>query len=142
MAKIVVVDSDAIFALYNPNDPLNKQATQTLQQLIAQGFALIYPSSVLFEVVLLFQRVLPTPTVTTKLIGMMKNEQLQVHIIDTDILKESAALFNPSGSKKNTLTDCSVVIVAKRIKANGVFAYDSFYTKQGLKLAEDLIEIP
>ena len=140
MAKIVVVDSDAIFALYNPNDPLNKQATQTLQQLIAPGFALIHPTSVLFEVISLFQRILPTPTVTTKLIDMIKNNQLLVHIIDSDTLKESAALFDPSGSKKNTLIDCSVVITAKKIKANGVFAYDSFYTKQGLKSAEDLIE--
>lgn len=139
MTKSVVVDSDAIFAIYNPNDPLNKQATQTLQQLIAQGFALIYPTAVLFEVISLFQRVLPTPTITTKLIGMVKNDQLLIHVIDTDILKESAVLFDPSGSKKNTLIDCSVVIVARKIKAKGVFAYDSFYTKQGLKLAGGLI---
>ena len=132
MTKCVVVDSDAIFAIYNPNDPLNKQATQTFQQLIAQGFALIYPTSVLFEVISLFQRVLPTPTVITKLIGMVKNEQLLVHIIDTDILKESAALFNPSGSKKNTLIDCSVVVIAKKIKAKGVSVYESFYAKQGI----------
>lgn len=139
MAKIVVVDSDAIFAIYNPNDPLNSRATKTFQQLIAQGFALIYPTSVLFEVISLFQRVLPTPTVTTKLIDMIKNDQLLVHVIDSDTLKESAALFNPSASKKNTLIDCSIVIIANKIKAGGVFAYDSFYTKQGLKLAENLI---
>lgn len=139
MAKIVVVDSDSIFAIYNPNDPLNKQATQTFQQLIAQQFTLIYPTSVLFEVISLFQRVLPTPKVTERLTDMIKNDQLPIHIIDPETLKESAALFDPSGSKKNTLIDCSVVIVAKRLKASGVFAYDSFYTKQGLKLAEDLI---
>src|SRR3989344_3629504 len=139
MVKIVVVDSDAIFAIYNPNDPLNTQATKTFQQLIAQGFALIYPTSVIFEVISLFQRVLPTPTVTTKLIEMIKNDQLLVHVVDSDILKQSATIFDPSGSKKNTLIDCSVVIVARSIKAAGVFAYDSFYTKQGLKLAEDLI---
>jgi len=142
MVKIVVVDSDAIFAIYNPNDPLNKQATQTLQQLIAQGFALIYPTSVLFEVISLFQRVLPTPTVTKSLIEMIKNDQLPIHVVDIDTLKESASLFDPSGSKKNTLVDCSVVIVAKKIKAGGVFAYDEFYTKQGLKLAEDLVVEP
>lgn len=139
MAKSVVVDSDAIFAIYNPNDPLNKQATQTFKELISQGFQLIYPTSVIFEVISLFQRVLPTPTVTRRLIEMIKNGQLPIHVVDSDILKESAGLFDPSGSKRNTLIDCSVVVVAKKIKANGVFAYDSFYTKQGLKLAEDLI---
>lgn len=140
MAKTVVVDSDSIFAIYNPNDPLNTQATQTFQQLIAQGFQLIYPTSVLFEIISLFQRVLPTPTVTSKLIDMIKNDQLLIHVVDNELLKESAAIFDPSGSKKNTLIDCSVVIVAKKIKAYGVFAYDSFYQKKGLKLAADLIK--
>lgn len=140
MAKVVVVDSDSIFAIYNPNDPLNAQATQTFQQLITQSFQLIYPTSVIFEVVSLFQRVLPTPTVTAKLIEMIKNDQIPIYVIDANILTESATLFDPAGSKKNTLIDCSVVVVAKKIKADGVFAYDSFYTKQGLKLAEDLLE--
>lgn len=138
--KNIVVDSDAIFALYNPNDPLNAQATQTFKQLIVQGFQLIYPISVVFEVVSLFQRVLPTPTVTAKLTEMLKNGQLSVHLIDQDTLKDAASLFNPAGSKKNSLIDCSVVVIAKKIKAHGVFAYDEFYTKQGLKLAQDIIE--
>ena len=139
MAKSVVVDSDSIFAIYNPNDPLNKQATQTFQQLIVQGFQLIYPTSVIFEVISLFQRVLPTPKVTAGLIEMIKDNQLSVYAVDSDILQESAALFDPFGSKKNTLIDCSVVVIAKKVKARGVFAYDSFYTKQGLKLAENLV---
>ena len=140
MLKTVVVDSDAIFALYNPNDPLNSQATKTFEQLMRQGFVLIYPTSVIFEVISLFQRVLPTPTVTLKLIDMIKNDSFLVHVVDTDTLKQSAALFDPAGSKKNTLIDCSVIVIAKKIKAEGVFAYDSFYTKLGLKLAEDLVK--
>lgn len=139
MAKNVVVDSDAIFALYNPNDPLNVQATKTFQQLITQGYQLIYPTSVIFEIISLFQRVLPTPTITKKLIEFIKNDQLLIHVVDEAILKESAALFDPTGTKKNTLIDCSVVVIAKKIKSSGVFAYDSFYTKKGIKLAEDII---
>ena len=140
MAKSIVVDSDSIFAIYNPNDPLNERATHTFHQLITQGFKLIYPTSVLFEVVSLFQRVLPTPTVTAKLVYMIRNDQILAFAIDADTLKASVALFDPAGSKKNTLIDCSVVVVAKKIKADGVFAYDSFYTKLGLKPAEDLLK--
>lgn len=140
MSKAVVVDSDSIFALYNPNDPLNKRVTDTFQQLITQGYQLIYPTSVIFEIISLFQRVLPTPTVTIKLASMIKDDGIFIHVVDTDILKDAVALFNPAGSKKNTLIDCSVVVIARKIKADGIFAYDSFYTKQGLKLAEDLIK--
>ncbi|MBU4016878.1 PIN domain-containing protein [Patescibacteria group bacterium] len=139
MDKRIVVDSDAIFAIYNPNDPLNRKATKTLQYLITEEYQLVYPTSVLFEVVSLFQRVLPTPKITAKLIEMVTNDQLLIYVVDTDILKESAALFDPDGSKKNTLIDCSVVAIAKKINAEGVFAYDSFYTKQGLKLASDIV---
>lgn len=140
MTNSVIVDSDAIFALYNPNDPLHTQAIKTFEQLVAQGYQLIYPTSVLFEVVSLFQRVLPTPTVTKKLVEMIKNNQIAVHVVDNAILIEAANLFNPAGSKKNTLIDCSVVATARAIKADGVFAYDSFYIKQGLKLAEELFK--
>ncbi len=139
MPKTVVVDSDSIFAIYNPNDPLNSKATKTFRQLISQGYQLIYPTSVLFEVVSLFQRVLPTQTVTTKLVLMIKNDEIPIYVIDGDILKESAALFDPVGSKKNTIVDCSVAAIAKKIKADGVFAYDGFYKKQGLELAGNLV---
>ena len=137
--KKVVVDSDSIFAIYNPNDPLNSQSTRTFQQLAVEGFALVYPSSVVFEVISLFQRVLVEPTVTTKLIDLIRGDRLMIHIVDDELLRKSAMIFKPAGSKKNTLVDCSVVAVAKEIKAEGVFSYDKFYEKQGLKLAEDLV---
>ena len=140
MAKAkIVVDSDAIFARYNPHDPLYDKATSTFQQLIDKGYQLIYPTSVIFEVVSLFQRVLSDPTVTRLQIELIKSGQLSIITVDEIILKQSASLFNPIGTKKNTLIDCSVVVIAKKIKADGVFSYDNFYAKQGLKLAEDLI---
>lgn len=141
MTKIVVIDSDAIFALYNPNDALHLQATKTFEQLIVQDYKLIYPTSVLFEIISLFQRVLRTPTIASKLVEMIKNDQLFVHIVDNNILKASVELFDPAGSKKNTLIDCSVVVTAKELHADGVFAYDGFYNKQGLRYAEDLLNL-
>ena len=139
MVKTLVVDSDAIYAIYNSDDPLNSKATKTFQKLIENEFQLVYPTSVLFESISLFQRVSPSPDVTKLLIDMVKNNELITYVIDVELLKASAAIFKPAGSKKNTLVDCSVVAVAKKIKADGVFAYDEFYKKQGLKLAEDLI---
>lgn len=140
MNKAVVVDSDAIFAIYNPNDPLNIRAIKTFQELINQGFRLIYPTPVIFEVISLFQRVLPKPTVTAKIIGLIKADRISVYVADEEILKESAGLFDPRGSKKNTLIDCSVAVIARKLRADGVFSYDSFYARQGLKFASDLLQ--
>lgn len=141
MAKLVVVDSDSIFAIYNPRDSLHSIADETLQKLIEQKCKLVYPSSVLFEVVSLFQRVLPLSSITALIKEKVVSGKVIIHFVDEDILKAAFVLFNPRGSKKNTLVDCSVVAIAKRIKADGVFSYDGFYRKQGLKLAGDLIKI-
>lgn len=139
MTKVVVVDSDSIFALYNPNDPLNGKAAGILQQLITQGYQLIYPASVIFEIVSLFQRVLPTQTVTTKLIEMIKNDQILIYVIDEDSLKEAAKIFHPKGSKQNTLIDCSVAAIAKKINADGIFSFDDWFKKLGYKLASEVV---
>lgn len=139
MVKAVVIDSDAIYALYNRNDPLHARATLALHKLTVQGFKVVYPSSVLFEAVSLFQRVLSTPIASSKLAEMIDRDQVSIEIIDQELLRESVQLFNPSGSKKNTLVDCSVVAVARRMKAKGVFSYDNFYAKHGLKSAEDVV---
>lgn len=139
MINKVVIDSDAIYAVYNHNDPLHSKAIKTLQGLNNNHFQLIYPASVIFEVMSLFQRVLSTPSVTMKIVDMISRDLLVIYVIDNEILKESTTIFKPTGSKKNTLVDCSVVAVAKKIKADGVFAYDAFYTKQSLKLAEELV---
>ena len=119
MTKTVKVDSDAIFAIYNPNDPLKAQAIQTFQELANKGYQLIYSSSVIFEVVSLFQRVLPTPTVTAKITDLIKNDNMFIKVVDGDILKESATLFNPTGSNKNILIDCSVVVITKKVRGRG-----------------------
>lgn len=140
MTKKVIIDSDAIYAIYNHQDPLHGKATQTLQQLNNSQYQFIYPASVIFEVMSLFQRVLSRPSAVMKIADMIKNDLLIVHVIDNELLKETVDLFKPAGSKKNTLVDCSVVVVAKKIKADGVFAYDSFYAKHGLKSAEELIK--
>lgn len=140
MSKSVVVDSDSIFAIYNPDDPLNTSAVETFKKLIDQGYELIYPSSVIFEVISLFQRVSPKPIVTALLKEKIQNDELRICYVDAEILKESVLLFKPVGSKKNTLVDCSVVVVAKKLGVGGVFSYDEFYGKNGLKSATKLVE--
>src|SRR5258708_5560421 len=113
--KKVVVDSDAIYALYNPNDPLNRKTIEVFQKLVTQGFELVYPTSVLFEVISLFQRVLPSPLITRKLTEMIKDEQILIYIIDKETLEQTASMFNTIGSKKNTIIDCSVAVIAKKL---------------------------
>ena len=100
MTKKVVVDSDAIYAIYNPKDSLHTKAINTLKWLSSNHFQLIYPTSVIFEVMSLFQRVMSSPSVTMKITDMINKDFLIIHEIDNELLKEAVNLFKPTGSKK------------------------------------------
>ncbi|MEK7521702.1 MAG: hypothetical protein AAB599_02805 [Patescibacteria group bacterium] len=139
MRKRFIVDSDAIFALYNPDDLLNNSALVTFNRLAEEKCELVYPSSVIFETMSLFQRVLANSEITTLLHEKIQNDELKIYFVEEDVLKDSLSFFKPKGSKKNTLVDCSVVAIAKKLKADGVFSYDEFYKKNGLKLASELV---
>jgi len=58
---------------------------------------------------------------------MINRDLLIIYVIDNALLKEAIAIFKPAGSKKNTLVDCSVAVIARKIRASGVFSYDNFY---------------
>lgn len=62
-----------------------------------------------------------------------------VHAVDHAILTEAGELFNPDGSKKNTLFDAVVAALAKRLNADAIFSFDEWYRKIGMTLTEDLI---
>lgn len=139
MAK-VIVDSDAIFALYNPTDPLNAKARKVYSELLDRKVEFIYPSSVVFEILSLLQRVLKSTEILELFFDAINEDTNVVFQIEHDTFLDTLKLFNPRGSNKNSIVDCSVVAVAKKMKADGIFSFDEFYVKQGLKLARDLID--
>ena len=59
--------------------------------------------------------------------------------VDHAILTEAGDLFNPNGSKNNTLFDAVVAVIAKRLNAVAIFSFDEWYRKIGLTLTDDLI---
>ncbi len=64
-----------------------------------------------------------------------------VQAVDHAILTEAGELFNPNGSKKNTLFDAVVAALAKRLDADAIFSFDEWYRKIGLTLTDDLIAV-
>ena len=72
-----------------------------------------------------------------------KNNAEHLSIDDTDkkILKFliwDARLSYREIARQAKLSTTTVIERLKKMKANGVFSYDEFYVKQGLKLARDL----
>ena len=57
---------------------------------------------------------------------------------DDAVLAEALTLFNPHGSKQNTLFDAVVAALAKRLDADAIFSFDSWYEKRGFRLVAQL----
>lgn len=137
-SRTVVVDADALIALLNKDDALAGRADALLQQLVADEAILLYPATTLVEAVTTLQRKLSQPALAAKVIDLLQADQIPVEPIDTEILTSAVLLFDPTGSKRNTLFDAVVAAVAKRQHADAIFSFDAWYEKAGFRLASNL----
>jgi predicted nucleic acid-binding protein len=63
--------------------------------------------------------------------------QIVIDEVDRETLKQASTLFNPFGSKQNTLFDAVVATVARKYAATVIFSFDGWYRQIGLTLARD-----
>lgn len=138
--KIVVVDTDAIVALYNPNDSLNKRAKMVIEFLVKNNYSFYYPSTVIVEALMLFQRVFSDKSELSRFVDLIRKEEIKILTVDEHLLRESLDLFQPFETKKNTIVDCSVVAVYRKINACAVLSFDKFYKSKKLTFAEELVK--
>lgn len=141
-SPIIITDSDGLIALLNPSDKHAKRALEILEVLNDLGARILHPVTVITETTTTLQRRIRKPKLAGQLIIMIKSGQLPIETVDENILKEAMSLFDPKGSKKNTLFDAVVAAVAKEQKADAIFSFDGWYKKLGFKLAPDFSEKP
>jgi predicted nucleic acid-binding protein len=80
-----------------------------------------------------------SPEDAKRILNKFQSGDFPVQVVDHAILTEAGELFNPNGSKKNTLFDAVVAAIAKRLNANAIFSFDEWYRKIGMTLTDDLI---
>lgn len=136
--RIVVVDADALIALFNEDDALAAQAEALLQRLIADEVMLLYPATTLVEAVTTLQRKLSRPLLAEQVVDLLHTDQLPIEPVDADILTHAIRLFDPKGSKQNTLFDAVVAATAQRHQAAAIFSFDGWYEKAGFRLVSSL----
>ena len=71
--------------------------------------------------------------------ALMERTPLIVEPVDTTILAEALVLFDPDGSKKNTLFDAVVAAIAAKVSAKAIFSFDGWYERQGFTLARQVV---
>lgn len=63
----------------------------------------------------------------TRVVEAVTSGALTIENTDTDMLNEALKIFDPKGSKKNTIFDAMVVATAKKLNTNVIFSTDDWY---------------
>lgn len=140
--KTLVVDSDALIALFNNADSNFSKAEALFESFYEQKTRLVYPSTTLVETVDTIQRKLKKYVVAQQIAQLISSAELtieSVEPIDGNYLKEAARYFEAEKTNRKTLADAVVAAVAKKLNADGILSFDSWYHKLGFKLASELV---
>ncbi len=140
--KTLVVDSDALIALFNREDANFSKAEVLFENFYEQKIKLVYPATVLVETVDTIQRRLKKYKSAEKIGQLILSAEFAVQSIesiDGNYLKEAVKYFESESNNRKTLADAVVAAVAKKISADGIFSFDEWYKKLGYKLASELL---
>ena len=130
----IIGDADGLIALLHTDDANHAIALEVAQKLVAQKAEVLFPLTAIVEAATTLQRRLSNPPLVETIRQQVIAGELQIEEVETDILREASNLFNPFGSKQNTLFDAIVATVARKYAASGIFSFDNWYSKQGFTL--------
>jgi len=139
-SRLVIADADALIALANPEDVHYNSVRAISEYLDEKEIAILFPLTAIIEAVTTLQRKLTKPELAQVINDKVKDGELPVQYIDEATFAEATQLFNPLGSKQNTLYDALVAALAKQLHAMAIFSFDHWYKQQGFTLASDLLE--
>jgi predicted nucleic acid-binding protein len=136
---VVIGDADGLIALLQEDDSNHEKAVRIARRCVEQHAEVIFPLTAIVEAVTTLQRRLNNPPLAEKIRQQTIEGQLVIEEVDRETLKQASTLFNPFGSKQNTLFDAVVATVARKYAATTIFSFDGWYTKIGLTLAHDTL---
>ena len=110
-----------------------------MQQLGTTNVYLLFPTTAICEAITVLKGSLNRPENAKRILHKFQSGDFPIQAVDYAILIEAGVLFNPNGSKKNTLYDAVVAVTAKRLNADAIFSFDKWYRKIGLTLTGVLI---
>lgn len=139
---VVIGDTDALIAILHEDDKHHNAATATVRQLLYQEAQTVFPLTCIVETVTTLQRKLNKPRLAAKVVEKVANGELAIDGVDADLLKTALNIFNPSGSKQNTLFDAMVAALAKKRGTKVIFSFDEWYEKLGFTLASNSLHKP
>lgn len=137
---IVVGDTDGLIAVLSEEDANHEKAVSTIAKLLEYDAQTVFPLTTIIETVTTLKRKLSRADLAEKVVSRITNETLSIENVDTGMLNEALKVFDPKGSKQNTLFDAIVVATAKKLNTKIIFSTDNWYEKLGFTLASSLLQ--
>lgn len=137
---LVIGDTDGIIAILHEEDRNHLHAKKTAEKLLEINAQTIFPLTSIVETITTLKRKLNKPELASHVIKQITNGDLAIEDTDTKLLDSALEIFDPAGSKQNTLFDAIVAATAKKYKTDIIFSNDAWYEKLGFKLAGKIQE--
>lgn len=132
---VVIGDTDGLIAILHEEDANHKKAVDTVTKLLQYDAQTVFPLTTITETITTLKRKLHKPDLAAIVIGQITGGKLSIENVDTEMLNEALKVFDPRGSKQNTLFDAIVASTAEKLGTKVIFSTDNWYTKLGFTLA-------
>lgn len=135
----VLLDSDGIIATIKTEDTWFRKAQEINNTIVQSGGLLYITPTTLAEALTTLQRKYNSRRMAEALYHWLKTSGAQLIAVDEELINLAFEIFSTSQSKKNTIFDAINIAVMKKHQLDAIFSFDSWYKKQGLRLASDLV---
>lgn len=128
----VLIDSDALFALYVANDLHHQIAKEILKSFLKEKAELFVTNLVLQETATVVSYRLDQKQALDLLKRFNQVDFKQV-FVNKNLTAKSWMIFKKQTKKGASFVDCANTVVFKDLKMDKIFSFDKFYQRIGLK---------
>lgn len=137
--KFVIADADILVSTLLEKDANNKDALELQEKIVTAEIGVKFPNTAILEAITMLRRVFNRADYANKINNQFLNGEYDVIYVTEKIQKLASEIFSKTKSKQNTIFDCVVLATAKLTKAEGIFSFDDWYKKMGVKSLKDLV---
>lgn len=128
----VLVDSDALYAMFLPKDPSHGSAAAMMRTLVDRHDDLFVSNLVLQEVVTLLSYRC-NQELAVKFVGNFEKGGFDKVFLDERLTYLTWRLFEKQTKKRTSFIGCSNVVLYKEQGFDAIFSFDKFYVKNKVK---------
>lgn len=125
------VDTSAIYALVNRNDPEHARAVDLLARLLDAGEPLLTHNYVVVETISLLQRRIG---IDVALEAATKARQFETEWISEAVHEEARQRLERARRRQLSFVDCVSFVVMQRREIDTAFAFDPHFEAEGFRL--------